>query len=440
MHWKDVLAVLCLVVGVLSCVTIPEQADFLYIIACISIAFLGFGLLLLSDNISISLRQGIVLGLGIRCIMLFVFPNLSEDIYRFIWDGALWHHGVHPFAMTPNDFMAQHAGQTPFAELISLMNSPDYYSIYPPVCQAVFFIISWFEGLDHYWMSVILKSLMLISELVSLYFLIRILRFFKQSEYYALAYFLNPLILIELIGNVHFEVFMICFMVLMIYMLCLEAYFRAGLFFALAISVKLLPLMFVPLLFFYLLRKQDGFWKFALSSVLLLAVLFIPMFQDHYLNIWQSIDLYFQRFEFNASIYYLGRAIGYWFKGYNIIGFLGPMLSIIAMLSIIYLAIRSYVKRVNLSALVSLFNVSFLLYLGFATTVHPWYLAIPILLNVFTRFRFIWLWSMLVFLSYSAYMTEPVEEISWLISFEYLLVFFVVILERKKIIQTLGLN
>ncbi len=437
MHWKDVLAMISLLAGILCCTLIPEQSDFLFIITSVCLAFVGFSILISRGQKLNSLAPWVALGLLLRVLMVFIFPNLSDDIFRFIWDGALWHHGVHPFAWTPANYVAEHGSLAPFADLFPKLNSPSYYSIYPPVCQGIFYLITLVDGIEYYWISVFLKLCIFIAEIISLIYLLKILRHFRLPDFYALAYFLNPLIIIELTGNVHFEVFMLCFLVLMIYALCVDRYLIAGLFFALSVAVKLLPLMFVPLLFFYLVGKGRAFWLFVLSAALSLMVLFVPMFIDHYLNIWQSIDLYFQRFEFNASVYYLGRAIGYLFKGYNVIAFLGPMLSILAMFAIVFIGLRTYKKRVSLLHLINLFNVSFLVYLSFATTVHPWYLAVPLLFNVFSRWKFIWLWSLLIFLSYSAYQTEPVEEITCLVFFEYLLVLLAYILERKTIQQGL---
>ena len=59
-------------------------------------------------------------------------------------------------------------------------------------------------------------------------------------------------------------------------------------------------------------------------------------------------------------------------------------------------------------------------YLLLSTTVHPWYLAIPLFLSVFTRFRFMLIWSLLVILSYSAYSNAQYDENLWLVALEYI--------------------
>lgn len=54
-------------------------------------------------------------------------------------------------------------------------------------------------------------------------------------------------------------------------------------------------------------------------------------------NLLQSANLYYQKFEFNASIYYLLRQIGFWWYGYNTIAFLGKALAVLAIAGIFFI-------------------------------------------------------------------------------------------------------
>ncbi|MBV1924303.1 MAG: mannosyltransferase, partial [Flavobacteriaceae bacterium] len=56
------------------------------------------------------------------------------------------------------------------------------------------------------------------------------------------------------------------------------------------------------------------------------------------------------------------------------------------------------------------------------TTVHPWYVATPLLLTIFTKYRFPLVWSFMVILSYSAYGSEGFSENLWLVALEYFVV------------------
>jgi alpha-1,6-mannosyltransferase len=57
----------------------------------------------------------------------------------------------------------------------------------------------------------------------------------------------------------------------------------------------------------------------------------------------------------------------------------------------------------------------------FATTVHPWYICMPVALAVFTPFRYAFIWSFTATLSYAAYQYNPVQENLWLIGGGYVL-------------------
>jgi len=81
-----------------------------------------------------------------------------------------------------------------------------------------------------------------------------------------------------------------------------------------------------------------------------------------------------------------------------------------------------------------LFAISF--YFLLSTTVHPWYVATPLLLCLFTKYKFPILWSGLVFLSYMAYGAEGYSENMWLVATEYILLLSFAIWEITRSYQT----
>ena len=85
--------------------------------------------------------------------------------------------------------------------------------------------------------------------------------------------------------------------------------------------------MFLPLLFRRLgWKKALGYY--AVTSILLL-LFFLPFLSGAFAeNFFSSINLWFQKFEFNASFYYLIRWIGYEIEGYNIIAYAGPAMAL----------------------------------------------------------------------------------------------------------------
>lgn len=190
--------------------------------------------------------------------------------------------------------------------------------------------------------------------------------------------------------------------------------------FGLSVGAKLLPLMFLP---FYI--KRLGWFRTAICgtvAILTVALLYVPFWTPDLLeNTLSSLRLYFANFEFNASVYYVIREVGYWYKGYNIIGMTAVWLPRVVAASILLIALLNRDKEV--SGLPKLMLFAWFIYYAFATTVNPWYVAVLAAFLPFTKYRFALLWLMLVPLSYHAFGNEPFRENMWLIVLEYVPVY-----------------
>ena len=366
-----------------------------------------------------------------RMIALFFFPNLSDDIYRFIWDGTLTLQGFSPYDLKPSD--ALQAGILSDPELFGNLNSPEYYSVYPPVCQAIFAAVTWAGGSDWATISVLTKVIFVAAECGSIALLYRLCS--SSTRPRILLYALNPLIIIELTGNLHFEAIMLFFMLLGYWLLKSSRFILAGVALALAIGTKLIPLLFIP----FLLRRLHPapLIKVYAAGFASLILVFLPLFtSDMFGNMSQSVGLYFQTFEFNASIYYVMRWLGYQYSGYNMIGSIGPALSYltIAVLGILFLMER----KPHLDNYPRVIVLSFSIYLFMSTTVHPWYLATLVGFCCLTPIRFPFVWSGLIIFSYAAYQTEVYSENLWLVSLEYLILLGYIVWEFRKNITRSG--
>jgi alpha-1,6-mannosyltransferase len=366
----------------------------------------------------------------IRFALLFTFPNLSDDIYRFIWDGYLLQLGYDPFQQLPSYYIEQGlSSQFLTEELYAKLNSKEYFSVYPPFAQLVFYISTSIAGTNINLASTIIKALILASETGTIILIINILKITNLKTEKVLLYALNPLILIELMGNIHFEAFMICFFLAGIYLLIKNKSGLAALLMGLSIASKLITL--IPQI--YLLKRLGIKKSIAYCFVMLIALIlfFTPIFsKDFITNFSSSLDLYFRNFEFNASIYYFTNGVVKYFKGYGLISIVGPSLSILTFCILVFMAIRD--KEEDYLSFIRLSFWAICIYLMFSTTVHPWYLSLPIALGVFTRFRFIYLWSLLAFLSYSKYSTfeDYYYILLWL---EYILVFTILYLDLRAL-------
>lgn len=411
-----------------------ERSNFLQLISLFGILFAIYFLLLKYKERFTEMKWIMGIAIILRLLFLFVTPNLSDDYFRFIWDGRLFSHGNNPFLYLPSEINgAAFSNENNLTqELFNGLNSKNYYSCYPPVHQ-LFFGISTLISPNNILGSIIAMRLFIIlAEIGTIILLIKLLKHFRMKENLFMIYAFNPLVIVELTGNLHFEGIVIFFLLLAFYLLNQNKIFLSAFSFSFAIGTKLLPLIFIPLLILKIGWKRGV--VYSLLSFGILTMMFLPFLSRELLNnFFSSINLYFQKFEFNASIYYIVRWFGYIESGYNIIAKAGIVLSAISFISLLLISIFQRKKDWHNIFQSLLFSLT--IYLSLSTTVHPWYIITLIMLCIFTDYRFPVLWSVLAILSYYTYHIFPHEENMWLVGCEYLLVGFFLFLEWKKMFE-----
>lgn len=445
-----------------------DRTEFWSLFPAFVVAFTGYGWLVAKPLEGRSLAQLCGLGILLRLSLVFAFPLLSDDLYRFLWDGYLINAGENPFAHLPAWYLeAGHTVPGLTQDLFDRLNSPDYYTIYPPVAQGVFTAATWLSPGSWYGAAMVIKLFLLLCELGSMWLLWHLLEprppvqrkleergrtdqpgNHQLARSNLLYYWLNPLIIVEITGNLHFEGAMVFFLLLAYYLLQSNRWMAAAAAFAATVASKLLPLMLLPLLIRRLwkrpgsggikkwLRSGRPFFIFSAAFGLLTFLFFLPFLlsPDFIAGFQSSLELYQQKFEFNASLYYLARAVGYWQVGWNQIATFGPMLARVSAGAILLLALLD--RRSDWQSLPVGWMWAFVLYLLCATTVHPWYLSVPIVLCVFTRWRFPLIWSFLIMLTYTNYLTVPYAENLWLVGAEYVVVAGFMLWEWRRAVTT----
>ncbi|MFN8345536.1 MAG: hypothetical protein U0X91_11060 [Spirosomataceae bacterium] len=373
------------------------------------------------------IKRWLGIGVAFRLLFLLSVPVLSDDYFRFIWDGRLAAAGYNPYLYLPSQVIhSAVAGEAHLDKLLfEGLNSPHYFTVYPPLNQLMFLLSAWIGGNEVQLSVILLRVFILLAEGGVIWLMFHptkptALPLKKaNNRQWGLLYALNPLVIAELTGNLHFEAVTLFFVLLAVRWL--ERPLKAdkyGVGSAIALglgaAVKLVPLLFLPLF-----MKRLGFVKgirYSLISGAVLGILFIPFFRwELVLNFAESLDLYFQKFEFNASFYYLFREAGYWLTGYNPIQVLGPLLSLATLTSLVWIAFQ---RRSFLEKMLYSLTVYFLL----ATTVHPWYITTLVGLGALTRRWYPVVWSALLPLTYVAYSSVPYHENLRIAALEYILV------------------
>jgi len=382
-----------------------------------------------------SISFWILFSIVFRVSLLISWPPLSDDFYRFIWDGRLWAAGYHPFAALPGEYLTRSIPGID-QELFQLLNSQDYFTVYPPISQYVFWVAVKVSPDSMLGSVIVMRIVILIAEVSSLFLIIHLLKKFNLPVKNVLIYALNPLIILELTGNIHFEALVVLFLLLTIFFLSQGKAIHSASNMGIAICTKLIPLIFLPA-FIGRMSVRDLLIYFS-TTVVATFIIFLPLLDWEVINSLQSVGLYFNKFEFNASLYYLVREAGYTLYGYNIIQTVGWKLALLTLIVIVlFVWIRIRQSRLanqerNIETLFPEWMWILSIYLLFTTTLHPWYISTLLALSVFTSYRFVLVWTGLIFLTYAGYTTDSFHEVLWLTVVEYSIVLMFLIYELRK--------
>ncbi|WP_299260490.1 mannosyltransferase [uncultured Aquimarina sp.] len=418
-----------------------ERIDFIKMFGLwTGLFFLSYKIIKTNPN-NIKLLAGIAL--GFRIVFLLAIPNLSQDFYRFIWDGRMLLEGFNPYLSLPKTWIAQ--GSAPIAQAQELYEgmgtlNGSHYTNYPPISQFCYLIAGIFAGKSILGSVVVMRLLIILADVGAFFFGRKLLKILQIPENRIFWYILNPFVILELTGNLHFESVMIFFIIWSLYLLQKGYWYWAAIALALSVSVKLIPLLFLPLFFqkfiinsdnlnlTYRFLKLIGFYCIVIITTVLLFAPFLSL--EFISNFGETIGLWFQNFEFNASIYYIIRWVGYQTIGWNIIGTVGKILPLIVIGILLLLTFLR--KNKNTNQLITVMMIGICSYYFLSTTVHPWYLAVPLALCIFTKYKFpIW-WSFVIIFSYTAYIHPDFKENLWFVALEYSIVFGIFIFEVFK--------
>lgn len=381
-----------------------EQADFYLYFATYSCLF-AFYFLLFRKMEKMNFGFWMVFSILIRFIFVFTFPQLSDDYYRFFWDAGVFHQGISPYALKPSEIELTSLSEA-LQDIYPYLNSPDYYSVYPPLLQQFFRVAYWISDGNLYGFNIAIKSFSLLADGLTIYLLYLLGKSYNKSKSWSLLYALNPFILIELLGNMHPEVFILPLIVYSLFAL-IQKNWKWGLAWAGAVAIKINPLLYAPLFTFQKFRAER-LW-ILLGTLSLAIVSFYEVWAyGLFNNFYESLKLYYQTFEFNGALYLFFRTVGYWIYGYNAIKLIGPSLFIVSSLIIVGISLWGAMnhKLNDIKGISRIMAFLWLTYLLFSSIIHPWYLAIMIPLGIISGLRFPIAWSYLIGLSYLHYQIE----------------------------------
>jgi len=235
-------------------------------------------------------RRVIVIALVLAALWHIPFlvrsPGSDDDVHRYLWDGRVQRLGYNPYVVVPNDpaFASLHTPET------RTLNNPEVPSPYPAGAQLFFRAVTAIHE------SIFaLKVAFVVCDFAIVLVLLDVLRWSGQGAHWVLAYAWNPL-LAAATGSGHIDILGVLLLLISVAALLRRWRSLAALAFGLAVSVKFLPIVLLPL-YWKRVRIRDV----ALAAIVI-GLLYVP-FVDHGRIPIGSLGTYVQRFRFNDPVF-----------------------------------------------------------------------------------------------------------------------------------------
>jgi alpha-1,6-mannosyltransferase len=321
------------------------------------------------------------LAICFRLCMWVSPPSLSDDIYRYLWEGKLVAAGINPFVHAPSDPSLAHLQDS---AVYPRINHKEYPAIYPPLNQFIFALSTSISPTIS-----AMNMTFILFDLLTMGLLILILRERQLPLSRIIIYAWNPLVIMEFAGSGHLDSAGICFLMLALYLFTKKWSWPPALALALSFLIKFIPLIFLP--FLLIRRKALNLCIFCFT-----AILFYLPFVDAGKKLFESLLAYSEHWVFNASVYEL-----------ILCSAVSPLqargISLLALLLLAIMLFFHYAQKQRDEQVESIYYVGFVVMGGFlllTPTLHPWYLCwmVPFLV-IFPNWAWIYFTGS-VFLSY----------------------------------------
>jgi hypothetical protein len=236
-------------------------------------------------------KRVIVFGLAVAAswhpLFLWQPPGTDDDVHRYVWDGRVQRLGYNPYLLVPSDraLAGLHTSET------RTLNNPYLPSPYPPGALLFFRAVTAIHE-----STFALRVAFVVCDFAIAFVLLDLLRCARQGEHWVLAYAWHPLLATEVAGSGHVDI--VGVLLLLVSAAALGKRWRAvaAVAFGLAVSVKLLPIVLLPL-YWRRVRIRDG----ALAA-LVVGLLYIPFLNHGQIPVG-SLGTYVRSFRFNDPVF-----------------------------------------------------------------------------------------------------------------------------------------
>ncbi len=326
------------------------------------------------------LTVGIAFGIIFRLTLLFTAPTLSDDIYRYVWDGKVASQGINPYVYPPD---AEELKTLRDDSIYPNINHKEISTIYPPVSQLTFWGL---YKLDPSLTA--FKAAFFALDLLTIVVLILMLKNLGISLKRVLLYVWNPLIIVEISGSGHADIIGIFLLSLSLWFLTRKQFLWSNFTLALSFLTKFIALFLLP---FVALVKKENKSVLLLFFVVFATLLYLP-YADAGEKLFSGLLVYTNKWRFNDSLFSLifSATTKFWTQNTDSALEISKRLISVMFAGLYVYTILRFKKDFEREGNLWFFKIGLIFLGGFfllSPTAHPWYLCwlLPFLVVVPNR-------------------------------------------------------
>ena len=315
-------------------------------------------------------KQVMIFIIIISFIFMMILPYLSSDIYYYIGDSWLCSkYHENPYYTTVNNL--QNSGIND-----EILNNTGYWknttTVYGPLYNIIAIFLSYLSFGNITLALFIFKITSLIIHIFNTYIFGKL----TNSKKYTLLYGLNPLILLELLSNVHNDIYLILFLLLALYFLIRKKNISLTiLFLALSMTIKFSTVLLIPFILIYCYRKESIIKRILyciLSGIAILCIVilfYMPFYKD--ISIFTNMLVQGKRFSQSLMALLMVKLKGNMF--FSIINSLKLPVFVVLYISILLKLL--FKEKIRLKNIMNRYNlISIIFILICLTNFQKWYM------------------------------------------------------------------
>lgn len=243
-------------------------------------------LILQSANIDrLSLCGIFALAAGMLGILVFTRPALSDDMYRYVWDGRVQAHGISPYRYPPN---APELAFLRDQQIYPSINRKPVVTIYPPAAEAVYYLLWSILPDNIHWFQVVMAAGGLLAGIL----LVGLLRDLGRSPGRVLLFLWSPLLIFETAASAHVDSLVLPLLVGAWWARLREHDGWVGFLLGVATAIKLYPALLLP--FLWHPKHPKGRWRMPLAFAGAVGLFYFPYLLTSGSRVLGYLPNYFQ--------------------------------------------------------------------------------------------------------------------------------------------------